>query len=356
MHIKALYVLITLSFIVSFSILILPVDAQEPLNLTIKPDGSVEPSTDLLERNGNTYTFRGDIFGSITVRKAGITIDGAGYTLQGDPREANLRGINLVGQDETFNAYSNVLVKNLRIYNFNDGIYTPSNNNTFIGNRLEGARIHILGGSGRGNVIKHNVFVNAQIFIDYNNGGLDVITENNFIDSTIFVDLSVPPVVDRNYWSNYTAEYPEAKEADGSGVWDTPYVYDKFIGGSHGKDPCIDYHPLVNPITNFEVPNFNPFSSPPPTITSTGTPKSSTNTGCLQPIENLLLIIIITVVFAVALVLLAVFVFRRNLAELKQNSAKVHCKLEYFKKEKHVLFQSTDACVPNKSCIEKCSK
>ena len=71
---------------------------------------------------------------------------------------------------------------------------------------------------------------------------------NNFINSTIFVDLAKPPIVDRNYWSNYTAEYPNATEVDNSGIWDTPNVYDKFIGGSHGDDPCIDYHPLMKPV------------------------------------------------------------------------------------------------------------
>ena len=94
---KALIALITISFIVSLSIVMLPVRAQEPLNLTIKADGSVEPNTDFtwLQRNGSTYTFIVDIFGTITVQKAGITIDGAGHTLEG-----NGRGINLVGHDE----------------------------------------------------------------------------------------------------------------------------------------------------------------------------------------------------------------------------------------------------------------
>ena len=70
----------------------------------------------------------------------------------------NVRGINLVGHDETFNAYSNVLVKNLRIYNFFEGIYTPSNNNSFIGNRFENARHTHPGRSGEGNVVKNNIF------------------------------------------------------------------------------------------------------------------------------------------------------------------------------------------------------
>ena len=83
--------------------------------------------------------------------------------------------------------------------------------------------------------------------------------------------------MDKNYWSNYTAEYPDAKELDSSGVWDTPNVYDKFVGGSHGKDPCIDYHPLVNPITDFEIPAFNvPITTPTPSSSPTSTTGAQT--------------------------------------------------------------------------------
>ena len=145
---KACIALVTVCLIVSLSILTLPVKAQEqePLNLTIKPDGSIEPDTDViwLQRNGSTYTFVVDILATITVQRAGITIDGAGHTLQGNSKSSGLGGINLVGHDETFNAYGNVLVKNLRIIDFFEGIRTPSNNNSFIGNRFENTRIHIL--------------------------------------------------------------------------------------------------------------------------------------------------------------------------------------------------------------------
>ncbi len=92
---KACIALVTVCLIVSLSIVALPVNAQELLNLTIKPDGSIEPDTDFiwLQRNGTTYTFIVDFFGTITVQKAGITIDGAGHTLQGNPREPTLGGI-----------------------------------------------------------------------------------------------------------------------------------------------------------------------------------------------------------------------------------------------------------------------
>ena len=34
-----------------------------------------------------------------------------------------------------------------------------------------------------GDLIKHNAFRDASIFVDYNLGGLDVITENNFFNT-----------------------------------------------------------------------------------------------------------------------------------------------------------------------------
>ena len=303
---KACIALVTVCLIVSFSISTLPVKAQESLNLTIMPDGSVEPSTNLLllQRNGTTYTFVIDIFGTITVRKAGITIDGAGHTLQGNPREPNLRGINLVGHDETFNAYGNVLVKNLRIYNFVEGIYTPSNNNSFIGNRFDNARIHILGGSGKGNLVKHNIFNSTEIFVDYNHGGLDIITENNFLASGTLVDLADAPFVDRNYWSNYTAKYPNASEVAGLGIWDTPYVDEV----TWATNRSIDYHPLVNLITEFEIPNFNiPLPSAPPTSTQHPTINTGAEPPKTEPFPTTLAVVSIVSIAVIGIGLLVYF-------------------------------------------------
>ena len=300
---KACVVLVTVCLIVSLSILAFPVNAQEPLNLTIKPDGRIEPDTDFiwLQRNGTTYTFVVDIFGSITVQKAGITIDGAGHTLQG--------GINLVGHDETYNAYGNVLVKNLRIRDFMEGIRTPSNNNSFIGNRFENTRIHILGGSGVGNVVKNNYFINSYVFVDYNYGGHDIITENNFYNSGTLVDLADAPFVDRNYWSNYTTKYPNATQIEGLGIWDTPYVDDRYDWAT-GKS--TDYHPLVNPITDFEIPDFGlqamPTSTPYPTIRTSPEPPKT------EPFPTTLLIVSgIAAVVVVGLVLLVYFNKRKRI-------------------------------------------
>ncbi len=211
-----------------------------------------------------------------------------------------------MGHDETFNAYGNVLVKNLRIYNFSEGIYTPSNNNSFIGNRFENTRIHILGGSGEGNIVKNNFFINSAIFVDYNIGGNDVITENNFLDSGTLVDLADAPFVDRNYWSNYTAKYPNATEVEGLGIWNTPYVDDRYAWATNRS---IDYRPLVNPITDFEIPNFSLFPSASPSTTMPPT----TNTGAEPPQTELFpTTLVIGSVIIVAVVGLSLLVYLKK--------------------------------------------
>lgn len=49
-----------------------------------------------------------------------------------------------------------------------------------------------------------------------------------------------------NYWSNYTNQYPNAKELDGSGIWDVPLVID---------ENNQDRYPLVNPVIIPELPD-----------------------------------------------------------------------------------------------------
>jgi hypothetical protein len=310
---RAHFALLTICLIISLSTLALPVlpvkaQEQEPLNLTIKPDGSIEPDTDViwLQRNGSTYTFVVDILATITVQKAGITIDGAGHTLQGNSKSSGLGGINLVGHDETFSAYGNVLVKNLRIIDFLEGIRTPSNNNSFIGNRFENTRIHILGGPA-GNVVKNNFFINSEIFVDYNYGGHDAITENNFFDSNILVDLADAPYVDMNYWSNYTTKYPNATQVEGLEIWNTPYL-DYTYSWATGRS--IDYHPLVNPIIDFEIPAFGIFPS---SATPTPTQPPTTGTGDEPPhIEPFLTTIVIALIVTASVLGISLVVYRNR--------------------------------------------
>ena len=304
---KAFTALILISLVVSLLILISPIKAQEPLQLIIMPDGSVFPDTNLLERNGNKYTFKGDIFGTIWVQTDNIVIDGAEHTIQG--HEITERRINLDGPEPSRPYFKYALVKNLRIYN--GVIFTVgSSNNSFIGNYFDHSSLEIVGFANyTGNLIKYNTFRNASIFYDYNKYGMDVITENNFIErARIFVGLAHAPIVDKNYWSNYTAKYPDAKELGSSGIWDTPYVGDPF----DGKE-CIDYHPLVNPITDFEIADFSNHNSTPTPSLSTASPTPISGAQTISPA----LLWVVLIVLPVAILVVAIIFKRKSLFKKK---------------------------------------
>ncbi len=299
------------------------VKARELVSLTIKPDGSVEPSTTLLERNGTTYTFKGDIFGTIWVQTNNIIIDGAGHTLRGNGINTGQNseiGILLGGSDLSHRVCHGILVENLKISDIPRGIYSVGgSNNSFLGNYFENSGIEFQGNANQtGDIVKHNTFVNASISFDYNPNGTDCIVENNLIDSRIGIWLAKEPIVDRNYWSNYSAQNPDAKELHNSGVWDTPYVYQSTDdsarlpgAGGQGKDqPCIDYHPLVNHIIDFEIPTFNiPIPSEPPT----SSPHPTINTGPEPPkTEPFPTTLVIVFILSVAVVGIGLFILKKR--------------------------------------------
>ncbi len=105
-----------------------PIKSQSSGTIYIRPDGSVE-GTDKIQRDGNVYTFTGNIYDSIVVEKDNIVVDGAGYTLQGtevpDSKGVYLSGIN------------NVTIKNMIIEVFRYGILIEdSSNNRLVGNKI----------------------------------------------------------------------------------------------------------------------------------------------------------------------------------------------------------------------------
>jgi parallel beta-helix repeat protein len=130
----------------------------------------------------------------------------------------------------------------------------------------------------RNNIVKNERGIhggtNNTIFennIQENGIGIDMayncsIYRNNFINNTKHVDFvsvqapkqfSIPAPnanlwdngTQGNYWSDYQAKYPNAKEADNSGTYDTPYV---------PYPDNIDNHPLVKPveITQPSIPSW----------------------------------------------------------------------------------------------------
>jgi parallel beta-helix repeat protein len=95
----------------------------------IRADGSVE-GTNMIQRNGNLYTFTGDISNrKILVEKDDIVIDGAGCTLNGTGAY-HREGIDLSDRNS-------VTIKNMQICGFEYGIYLQSSSgNAIYGNNI----------------------------------------------------------------------------------------------------------------------------------------------------------------------------------------------------------------------------
>jgi len=250
---KALALTLVSLFFISSVIEIESVNAQFLGSVYINPDGSVT-GTNKIQRNENTYTLAGNVSGGILIQRSHIVLDGAGYAVEGNGEGRGIDLSNGRGQDPSRPEIINVTVVNLKILNFYYGVDNANtNNNTFIGNYIGNclASFWIIGSSN--NVITNNTMNNASISINY--AGSSSFTSNNFIDCWLTTWASTPPVVDGNYWSDYTARYPNAKEIGNSGVWDTPYEY---------WGNVVDSHPLVMPYGVSPTPAPSP--TPEPTL------------------------------------------------------------------------------------------
>ena len=134
-----------------------PVEANG--NIYIRSDGSIDPPTAPIKRVGNTYIFMSNINGSIVVERNNITVDGAGYTLQGN---GSGNGISICGG-------RNVVIKNFNIRYFHTGIYVvgkykvytePPANNTICENDITNNKIGILLDFSPANFLRNNRMIN----------------------------------------------------------------------------------------------------------------------------------------------------------------------------------------------------
>jgi len=113
----------------------------------IRPDGSVEPSTAPIERNGDLYTFSGDLLAPIVAEKDNIKIDGAGYSAQGFG----------TGTGITLSYRNNVTLGNVELMGFEYGIFLYcSNNSKFSANTLIYNGVGICLNSSSGNLVSGN--------------------------------------------------------------------------------------------------------------------------------------------------------------------------------------------------------
>jgi hypothetical protein len=235
--------------------------------IQINADGSITPETDLISRNGNTYTLTADVNGcKIQISRSNIVLDGNGHTLTlyaGDNP-----AIHLLNNASASVGLKNVTTKNIEIFtsyiaigmyhcsrchitgvktswyiklaysDYNtitestakirlrsDDLVSPqSNNNLFFRNNITGLVL-----TGVKSSVASNIFYKNNMLLDADNLYIFPLpNKHNFWDNG-----SVG-----NYWSDYAERYPNASEIGNTGVGDTPYVIDA---------DNIDYHPLMYP-------------------------------------------------------------------------------------------------------------
>jgi parallel beta-helix repeat protein len=106
-----------------------PVKAEG--TIYIRADGSIDPPTAPIQRDGDIYTIVDNINDSIVVERDNIVVDGASRTLQGSG----------YGNGIAFSGRSNITIKNMQIMDFGIGIYLYlSSRNTISGNNIRANR------------------------------------------------------------------------------------------------------------------------------------------------------------------------------------------------------------------------
>jgi len=229
--------------------------------VTIQPDGSVTPTGAPILIEGNTYTLTENLYASIEIDKSGITLDGAGHSLQGT-FNGNTTGLWIIGSgipaadwngsqvpwtigvDIAESNIANLTIKNIKVEDFNIGMYIWTQNNTITKSTIEGSDVGLLVANSQNSFTQNYIENNTYgIFVGignptnpYSNITID---SNYFVDNVNQVNGCHCPAslnetnpwginVDGNYWSDYNGT---AK--NGSDVGETPYLVNGTIPDNH---------------------------------------------------------------------------------------------------------------------------
>jgi len=88
-------------------------EAKASGTVYIRADGSIDPADAPIQRDGETYTFTGDLNGTIIVERDYITIDGNGHQLRGTGNETGIEVHGRLG----------VAIQNIQFMSFNCGVW-----------------------------------------------------------------------------------------------------------------------------------------------------------------------------------------------------------------------------------------
>ena len=171
--------LLVLLILVPTNLFIKEVKAEIPIY--IRTDGSIDPASAPIQRNGEIYTLTEDFFtdnDGIIIERNQIILDGADHKLTGNYQQ-NQKGISLTNVQE-------VTVKNLEIESFGIGImFWNASQTTIIGNRILNNLNQGIGFGGHSGDYNNQDNLIAQNFLSGNNVAMGPIEDGDLINSVI---------------------------------------------------------------------------------------------------------------------------------------------------------------------------
>lgn len=133
-----------------------PILSLELPKITIKQDGTIDPSTAPINHHGNLYEFNSNIHAQIVVKADNITIDGRWLILNGEGQIENLAvPLSQVGID--LSNVNNVKIQNMHIENFKFAISLDNSSHiTVSGNDLSNDGQGVLGVESENVIVSSN--------------------------------------------------------------------------------------------------------------------------------------------------------------------------------------------------------
>jgi len=167
--------MLTLIFITTLRLAFTIQQVEAGDTIYIRADGSVDPDTAPIQREGDVYTFSNDIYNSsIVIERDNVILDGQSYTLQGTEVMGS-HGIS-------FSQKSNITLKNIQIEAFDSGVYfSASSGITISDNHILDNRVCITAHSNvyGCEITRNNIVNNSNGFVLHNNCSSNIVSFNN---------------------------------------------------------------------------------------------------------------------------------------------------------------------------------
>ena len=201
------------------------VKATPGTTIYIRSDGSVDPPTAPIQRDGNIYTFTTDItyptYEGIVVERSNIIVDGDGYTLEGSGYTEYENGFDLT-------SVNNVIIRNTNIRDCWHGIWLDSSHfNTICYNTVTNNRygVFLVGSSSNNDILWNEITLNGQGIDLYEHSDFNTISNNTMSNNTdhgIYLQESSDNIVGWNdMWYNGMDWFCAIwlREADGNSIF-----------------------------------------------------------------------------------------------------------------------------------------